>query len=94
MNPVLRWISKRFEQGAASAQEFHAVTSNAPLDLDIFTDIPYQNHEDIPLAMDIYRLKNYGKEAMPIILPGRWGTCQVRRYPHEYNRKLCKRTFS
>ena len=68
MNPVLRWISKRFEQGAASAQEFHAVTSNAPLDLDIFTDIPYQNHEDIPLAMDIYRLKNYGKEAMPIIL--------------------------
>lgn len=68
MNPVLRWISKQFEQGAASAQEFHAVTSNAPLDLDIFTDIPYQNHEDIPLAMDIYRLKNYGKEAMPIIL--------------------------
>ena len=56
MNPVLRWISKQFEQGAASAQEFHAVTSNAPLDLDIFTDIPYQNHEDIPLAMDIYRL--------------------------------------
>ena len=68
MNPVLRWISKQFEQGAASAQEFHAVTSNAPLDLDIFTDIPYKNHEDIPLAMDIYRLKNYGKEAMPIIL--------------------------
>ena len=68
MNPVLRWISKQFEQGTASAQEFHAVTSDAPLDLDIFTDIPYQNHEDIPLAMDIYRLKNYGKEAMPVIL--------------------------
>ena len=68
MNPVLHWISKQFEQGVASAQESHSVTSDIPWDLDIFTDIPYQNHEDIPLAMDIYRLKNYGKEAMPVIL--------------------------
>ena len=68
MNPVLRWISKQFEKGAASAQGFHSIASDTPWDLDIFTDIPYQNHEDVPLAMDIYRLKNYDKEIIPVIL--------------------------
>lgn len=68
MNPVLRWVSKQFEKGAASAQESHVFTSQAPLDLDIFADVPYQNHENIPLAMDVYRLKNRGMGAMPVIM--------------------------
>ena len=68
MNPVLRWVSKQFEKGAVSAQGFHSIAFEAPLDLDVFNDIPYQNHEDIPLAMDIYRLKNYSDKAMPVIL--------------------------
>ena len=68
MNPVLRWIKKQFEKGATPAQEAHPFTSDAPWDLDIFTDIPYQNHVAIPLAMDIYRLKNHGIDAMPVIL--------------------------
>lgn len=68
MNPVLRWVTRQFEKGAASAQGFHTFTSQAPLDLDIFADVPYQNHENIPLAMDIYRLKNRGMEAMPVIV--------------------------
>ena len=63
MNPVLRRISKQFGKGAAPAQEF-----GLPWDLHIVTDIPYRNHENIPLAMDVYRLKNDGKEAMPVIL--------------------------
>ena len=68
MNPVLRWVTRQFEKGAVSGQKSYAFTSESPLDLDIFADIPYQNHENIPLSMDIYRLKNYGKESMPIIL--------------------------
>ena len=68
MNPVLRCLKKQFEKGAASAQESYSFTSEVPWDLDIFTDIPYHNHEGIPLAMDIYRLKNHSIEAMPVIL--------------------------
>lgn len=68
MNPVLRWVTGQFEKGAASAQASHAFTAATPLDLDIFADIPYRNHKNVPLAMDIYRLKNHGTENMPVII--------------------------
>ena len=68
MNPVLRWVSRQFEKGAVHVDGAHSITPEAPWDLDVFTDIAYRNHEDIPLAMDIYRLKSHGPEALPVIL--------------------------
>ena len=68
MNPVLYRISRQFEKGTVPVQGSHAATFETPWDLDIFEDIPYQNHENIPLAMDIYRSKNHGREAIPVIL--------------------------
>ena len=67
MNPVLRWVTGQFEKGANAGQAFHA-PSEPPWDLDIFPDIPYQNHENVPLAMDVYRPKNPGGEPLPVIV--------------------------
>ena len=68
MNSVLRWVSRQFEKGAASAPGSHAAAFGTPWDLDIFADVPYRNHENISLAMDLYRPKNRGAEAMPVIV--------------------------
>ena len=68
MNPVLRWVTRQFEKGAISGQGPRANTPETPWDLDIFADIPYQNHKDVPLAMDIYRLKHYRGNALPVIV--------------------------
>jgi acetyl esterase/lipase len=68
MNPILRWVTGQFEKGAVSGQGPHANAPETPWDLDIFADIPYQNHEKIPLAMDIYRSKNDSKGNLPVIL--------------------------
>ena len=68
MNPVLRWVTRQFEKGSASMQESHASTLEIPWDLDIWVDIPYKNDKDVPLAMDIYRLKNSGMSSSPVII--------------------------
>ena len=68
MNPVLRWVTRQFEKGAVSGQGFHANTPETPWDIDIVTDIPYQNHKNVPLAMDLYRPKNYSGNSLPVII--------------------------
>ncbi|MBQ1251256.1 MAG: alpha/beta hydrolase [Clostridia bacterium] len=68
MNPVLRWVTKQFEKGAVSGQGFHAHTPDTPWDIDVSMDVPYQNHKDVPLAMDIYRPKDCGGNPLPVII--------------------------
>lgn len=68
MNPVLRWVTRQFEKGAVSGQGFHANTHETPRDINVDLDIPYQNHKNVPLAMDIYRPKTGGGNSLPVIV--------------------------
>ena len=68
MNPVLRWVTRQFEKGAISGKEPHADPPETPWDIDMIPDIPYQNHKNVPLAMDIYRSKHYSGNPLPVIV--------------------------
>ncbi|NCB32509.1 MAG: alpha/beta hydrolase [Erysipelotrichia bacterium] len=36
--------------------------------VEAFFDLPYENHQGIPLAMDVYRPKEHKHEALPVII--------------------------
>ena len=65
MNTILRVVTKLFETGAPPDAWMAATPCD---DLDIVTDIPYQNHDHVPLAMDLYRPKHRNAEPMPVIV--------------------------
>ena len=68
MNAMLRLVTKLFEKGAPKEGSFHAEPVSSCDDLDIVTDIPYQNHQQVPLSMDLYHPKYCSTDALPVIL--------------------------
>ena len=61
MNTILRVVTKLFETGAPPGEWMAATPCD---DLDIVTDIPYQNYQHVPLAMDLYRPKYRSTDAL------------------------------
>lgn len=68
MNIFLRLTTEKFKKNAAKRRRSYPAYDENPSDLEIFRDIPYQNHMNVPLAMDIYRPADRGEEPLPVII--------------------------
>ncbi len=45
-----------------------SVIPSVPDDVEVFSDLPYQNVQGVSLAMDVYRPKKYSSGTLPIII--------------------------